>query len=54
MAEHAKPIQMWWLATLAAVTMAVIAVVLVLQADSGEATSPKPSDLPAATPSDLG
>ncbi|RPF33269.1 hypothetical protein [Streptomyces sp. TLI_185] len=49
MAGHAKPIRMWWLVTLTAVTMAVIAVVLVLQADSGEATSPRPTDPPSAT-----
>ncbi|WP_159403675.1 hypothetical protein [Streptomyces sp. NRRL S-646] len=54
MAGHAKPIRMWWLVTLTAVTMAVIAVVLVLQADSGEATPPRPTDTPSATSSVLG
>lgn len=54
MAGHAKPIRMWWLVTLTAVTMAVIAVVLMLQAESGEATSPRPTDPPSATSSVLG
>ncbi|MFF4252082.1 hypothetical protein ACFY1L_12820 [Streptomyces sp. NPDC001663] len=51
MAAHARAIRMWWLATLTAVTAAVIAVVLVLQADSGEATPPPPADSPAMAPS---
>jgi|1186.fasta_scaffold545130_1 hypothetical protein len=50
MAAHAKAIKMWWLVTLMAVTTAVITVVLVVQADSGEATSPSPADSLAHTP----
>ncbi|MEU6254248.1 hypothetical protein [Streptomyces sp. NPDC047043] len=50
MAAHAKAINMWWLATLTAVTAAVIAVVLVIQADSGEATAPAPGSSPANVP----
>ncbi|MFD4503658.1 MULTISPECIES: hypothetical protein [Streptomyces] len=47
MAAHAKAIGIWWLATMAALTTAVIAVVLVVQADSGEASPPPPSPLTA-------
>ncbi|MER6083368.1 hypothetical protein [Streptomyces sp. NPDC001833] len=48
MAAHAKAIGIWWLATMAALTTAVIAVVLVVQADSGEASPPQqPSPLTA-------
>ncbi|MFK0159813.1 hypothetical protein ACIQVL_21370 [Streptomyces sp. NPDC090499] len=48
MAAHAKAIGIWWLATMAALTTAVIAVVLVVQADSGEASPPSPSPLTAS------
>ncbi|MER7178340.1 hypothetical protein ABT404_02390 [Streptomyces hyaluromycini] len=47
MAAHAKAIGIWWLATMAALTTAVIAVVLVVQADSGAASPPSPSPLTA-------
>lgn len=49
MAAHAKPIGMWWLITLAAVTAAVIGVV-VAQADSGEASPPAPVTSTSSTP----
>ncbi|MET7477318.1 hypothetical protein ABZT17_23535 [Streptomyces sp. NPDC005648] len=48
MAAHAKAIGIWWLATMTAVTTAVIAVVLVVQASSGEA-SPPASETPPVT-----
>ena len=51
MAAHARTISMWWLATMTAVTAAVIAVVLVIQADAGEATAPRPLDSPSGGPS---
>ncbi|MEV5953163.1 hypothetical protein AB0M11_05150 [Streptomyces sp. NPDC051987] len=47
MAAHAKALGIWWLATMAALTTAVIAVVLVVQADSGEASPPPVSPLTA-------
>ncbi|MFJ8487533.1 hypothetical protein ACIRBZ_03995 [Streptomyces sp. NPDC094038] len=47
MAAHAKAIGIWWLAAMAALTTAVIAVVLMVQADSGEASPPSPTPLTA-------
>ncbi|MBW8795520.1 MAG: hypothetical protein JF597_18565 [Streptomyces sp.] len=57
MAAHAKAIGIWWLAAMAALTTAVIAVVLVVQADSGEASPPQPSPFtapPTGTPGTTG
>jgi len=51
MAAHAKAIGIWWLATMTAVTTAVIVVVLVVQADSGEASPPTPEISPVTAPS---